>query len=583
MKKLFCVAAAAVVIIAGSTSVLTAGIVDELNYVNADSDVYGYVNFSQIIKFLSGRGVDVKDLDLIAGDETKDKSENKLKAVDLKVSDINEMMLVMNSRDIEKKSGYLVFISCKKGKGNISGDILKNKVKLKSGTAYKVSADDGEEAVFTKIDDIFVIGSADYVEAYLAARISKKTDLSLRSSLFVKEASSKAILFHVTVSDYLKSLTDTAINTRQGMPKGLKDNIFIQTILSLESADWGIELNDTIVFRYGLQGTKKEDSERLQMLCHTWIVAASFVVSFADTMTAQNKDKALSEMVNDQKLMAWLQKSFGRIHADRKDMGVSVLFEMNSEEADYMVSYIKKGIEEEKKAIAERVEMAKISKLTLAVKDNNIESVKSCIKEKYNLNGIDSDGNTPLCVAAMNGNVVIAKLLVEKSANVNTPGKDKLTPLHQAVKAGSIDMVVFLLSKGSSCGARGESDMTALHYNAAQGNAEITKILITKGAEVNALDTDLSSPLHYAASAGFIEIVKVLVANKADGTLRNNNDQRAIDLASQNNQTEVVEFLKTAFKQEPAGFSFDDYNMNGDSGYPGDESGTQGINPDLAP
>ncbi len=569
MRKYLNIIFITVMLIAADAAVLKASIVNELSFINEKTDFYSYINFAQMFNFISSRGISINELDAMLMDDSTNETGKVVKNFGVKLSDVNEFLMVMNTQEIEKKSGYLVFISFKNGKGIIPDDFKKNSVKLKTGTAYKASAED--DILFAKIDDFFIIGPKIYLESFIENRLAKKISLSTRSSMFLKRASAKSIFFHLTVSDYLKNIMNSAMTKDTGVTRGLKENVFIQTLLSLESFDWGMELNDKIIFQSGLQGSKIEDSERLQMLSHTWIVGSSFVISFADIMAARSGAQSLNELTSDQKLMSWLQKAIGRIHVKQEDKGVVISFEMTSAESDLMISFIKKEMDKEKIARAERAEREKITKLTSAIAENNLEKVQTYIKDKYNLNGFDTDGNTPLGAAAVSGNVKAARLLIEKGAGINTPNNDKLTPLHQAVKIENKEMITFLMSKGCDVNAKGDTDLTALHYNAMQGNSEITRLLLAKGAGINAIDSDASTPLHYAASSGFIKIVKILVEKKADATLLNSVEQRPIDIAAQNNQTEVVEFLKAKLKQEPKSSSFEEndsdeeFKMNDES------------------
>jgi len=571
MKNFFKLTLFTFLLIIMSAGILNAAIVDELNYINEKSDFYSYINFSQIMNFIAGKGIDINDIDSMVADGSDKETGRIIREFGIKLSDVNEFLMVINTQDLEKKSGYLIFISFKNGRGFVPDSFKKSVVKLKSGTAYKASAED--DVIFTKVDDFFVIGSTEYIEVFLEKRNAKKISLSPKSSTFIKKITAKSMFFQITVSEYLKNAMNNAMNAGTVMARGLRENVFIQTILSLDSMEWGMEMNNKIIFLSGLQGSKVEDSERLQMLCHTWIVGSSFIVSFADLMAARSGDEKLSEFTNDQKLMSWLQQVFGRIHVKQEDKGVTVSFEMTSSETDIMISFIKKEMEKEKKLRAERIEREKISKLTLAINENDPEKVLKYINEKYNINGLDTDGNTPLSVAVQHDNLKIARLLLEKGAGINVQNIDKLTPLHQAVKNDRKDMVAFLLGKGCEVNGKGDMEMTALHYNAMQGNSEITRILIAKGASINAVDADASTPLHYAAASGFIQIVKVLVEKKADPNLVNKNEQRAIDAAAQNNQADVVEYLKATFKQEPKNYSMENYN-------PGDDFK---MNDDLGP
>ena len=561
MKKFFNMILFAVFIVLCSSSILKAGVMDELNFVSDKTDFYSYINFSQIMNFISTKGIDVNDIDELANYSSGNDTDRVVKEFGVKLSDIDEFLMVMNTQDIEKKSGYLILISFKKGKGIVPESFKKNSVKLKSGTGYKASAD--EDVIFTKINNFFVIGSTDYVDSFVEKRISKKSILSPAGLLFKKQSASRSMFFQLAVSEYLRKTMNTAMDSGAGMARGLKENVFIQTLLTLQSMDWGVEMGDKIVFKAGMQGAKIEDGERLQMLCHTWIVGSSLVVSFADLMAARSGDQKLAELTGDQQLMLWMQRAFGRIHARQEGKGVVVSFEMTSEETGLLISYLKKEIEKEKKSRAERIEREKISELTLAVKEKRVKDIEKYIKDKYNLNGLDSDGITPLGAAVLQGDLKIVKLLVEKGAGLNTPDINRLTPLHHSVKTGNKDIVVYLLGRGCDINARDVSNMTLLHFNAIQGNREITGILLAKGALVNALDIDGSTPLHLAASEDKIDIVKVLVEKKADSELVNRDGQRAIDSAAQNGHTGIVDFFKIKFKQEPKEYSSeDDYSAD---------------------
>ena len=574
MKKYFNLSVLVLLLIIINTAALKASIIDELNYVNEKSDFYGYINFSQILTFISSRGIDLNELDTLVMDGSTSESDKIIKEFGLKLSDMNELLIVMNTQDLEKKSGYLILMSFKNGKGIVPENFKKSSVNLKSGIAYKASAED--DIVFTRIDDFFVIGSTDYVDKFTENRSSGKSNLSSGSSFFIKKLAARSVFFNLTVSDYIKTSINTAMNSNAGMSRGLKENVFIQTLLSLSTIDWGMEMSDKILFQSGMQGSKSEDSERLMMLSHTWIVGSSFVVSFADLMAARSGDQKLTELTSDQQLMSWMHKAFGRIHVKQEDKGVVVSFEMTAGETDLMISFLKKEMEKEKIARAERMEREKISRLTQAVTENNLEKVQNFIKEKYNINGFDTDGNTPLGVAALNGNVKMARLLIEKGAGLNIPDIDKLTPLQQAVKTEQKEMVTFLLTKGGDVNAKADTGVTALHINAMQGSSEITRILLAKGALINAADSDGSTALHHAASGGFLDIVKVLVEKKANPELLNSSGQRAIDVAAQNGQTPVVDFLKIKFKQEPKGFSSEEYNLNNEKA-PANDDGDDSI------
>jgi ankyrin repeat protein len=122
----------------------------------------------------------------------------------------------------------------------------------------------------------------------------------------------------------------------------------------------------------------------------------------------------------------------------------------------------------------------------------------------------------------------------------------ELTTLHQAAAAGNLDVVRFLISdevKADPCAAR-INNFTPLHSAAMYGHAEICEELLAVGANVN-IQTEPQgyTPLHSAAFAGHLQAIKVLLAHGANLDLRNYRNERPVDTAQRQNQSEVVTFL----------------------------------------
>jgi len=69
----------------------------------------------------------------------------------------------------------------------------------------------------------------------------------------------------------------------------------------------------------------------------------------------------------------------------------------------------------------------------------------------------DSDGNTPLVMAAMAGKTEIARLLIENGADVNAKTNNEGTSLHGAAFMGHLAMVRLLVEN--------QADLTVLNGN----------------------------------------------------------------------------------------------------------------------
>eukprot|EP00752_Nemacystus_decipiens_P013080 g11569.t1 len=113
---------------------------------------------------------------------------------------------------------------------------------------------------------------------------------------------------------------------------------------------------------------------------------------------------------------------------------------------------------------------------------------------------VDTNGFTPLYVAARHGQVETVQLLLLKDADKNATGFTDWTPLHIAVYHGHAAVVQALLAAGVDANLRyRQGKKTLLHGAAAQGNPEVLKALLEHGADVHAKDTSGRTALHEAA------------------------------------------------------------------------------------
>jgi len=75
---------------------------------------------------------------------------------------------------------------------------------------------------------------------------------------------------------------------------------------------------------------------------------------------------------------------------------------------------------------------------------------------------------------------------------------------------------------------------TLLVDAAMDGDFDECSKLIDGGEDVNQKDVDGMTALHYAAFFGKLDIAQLLINNNADKTIKNNDDQTALDLAQKN-------------------------------------------------
>jgi ankyrin repeat protein len=124
----------------------------------------------------------------------------------------------------------------------------------------------------------------------------------------------------------------------------------------------------------------------------------------------------------------------------------------------------------------------------------------------------NTDGWTPLHLAAFFGHPELAQALLDQGAQVDARSTNamKNTPLHAAAAGGKTDLVQVLLQRGADVHARQEGGWTALHAAAQAGNRSMVEVLIAGGADLQAHAANNQSPLDLALLKGHGEIVALL-------------------------------------------------------------------------
>lgn len=114
------------------------------------------------------------------------------------------------------------------------------------------------------------------------------------------------------------------------------------------------------------------------------------------------------------------------------------------------------------------------------------EEVRSLLRgARWLANGVDSNGMTPLHLAALSGFPGIVWLLLKYKANVNARAHNGMTPLHAAAMAGHTDVAELLLVRGALVNARDELGNTALYVASWDGQIEMVRLLLAHGAELD--------------------------------------------------------------------------------------------------
>ena len=167
--------------------------------------------------------------------------------------------------------------------------------------------------------------------------------------------------------------------------------------------------------------------------------------------------------------------------------------------------------------------------------------------KRWDLNGRDSKGATPLIWAIKYGNCALAKVFLEQGEiNPTLPDPEGLTPLTHAAKAGREGVVGLHLERGDvnpdSANGYGRKPLS---YAAEEGHEGVVEILLERG-EVNPDSADNSgrTPLSYTAHTGHEGVVKILLERgEVNPDSANGYGQTPLSYAAQKGCEGVVKIL----------------------------------------
>ena len=150
---------------------------------------------------------------------------------------------------------------------------------------------------------------------------------------------------------------------------------------------------------------------------------------------------------------------------------------------------------------------------------DDLEAVRSMVKQGADVNVAQGDGRTALHWAAVNGNSEMAKLLIYAGAGVNSLTRlGAYTPLHLASQVGHAGVAKVLLDGGADANALTSTGaVSALHFAAGSGNVELITALVDRGADANRAEQQWGhTPLMFAAAKGRTAAVRTLLERGAD-------------------------------------------------------------------
>ena len=183
-------------------------------------------------------------------------------------------------------------------------------------------------------------------------------------------------------------------------------------------------------------------------------------------------------------------------------------------------------LQEKIKELEERGQVPRDDELDLdifqASEDGILNRVKYFIETQHiDVNTKNTDGMTPLALAANSGRLSLIKYLSETcNAKVDETDNKGWTPLHFAASSGRLEVVKYLVDKrGADIKHQDSLGWNALHKAAHNNHFSVVKFLVGKSNSlVSVADNTGMAPLHYAAKRGNFDIVKFFI-NKCHATV----------------------------------------------------------------
>ena len=184
------------------------------------------------------------------------------------------------------------------------------------------------------------------------------------------------------------------------------------------------------------------------------------------------------------------------------------------------------------------------SPLIDAVKKQDVQAVRSLLKQKANVNATEADGFTALHWAAQRNDVQLVELLLGAGANAKASTRYNITPLYLASVNGNAAMMERLLNAGADANGTSQEGQTMLMTAALSGKADAVRLLLTRGAKVDTKEPYKGqTALMWAAAEGNTGAVDVLLEAGADLKLKSNGGYTPLLFAVRNAHLETTSAL----------------------------------------
>jgi len=215
-------------------------------------------------------------------------------------------------------------------------------------------------------------------------------------------------------------------------------------------------------------------------------------------------------------------------------------------------SFIKSAQDEEPPAERARVEDPRGPELLAAVRAKNFEIIKQLLGQGVSIFTRSAKGSSLLALAAEAGDIQIFNYLMKNGLekDVNDKNSQGITPLMLAAHKGHLDIVRLLLEKGAWVNERSSQGGVTALYGSIQNKHTpdvqyaVVKLLLEYGAGVDIIDNNKKTPLILASQyLKFNKTTRLLLEHGATANLQDNNGLTALMAAASVGNHEIVKLL----------------------------------------
>ncbi len=216
----------------------------------------------------------------------------------------------------------------------------------------------------------------------------------------------------------------------------------------------------------------------------------------------------------------------------------------------WLVQYL---TEKEKKA-GQILSLPSFTPLMIAVSRGYKNMVNDLISQGADVNENNEQGETALMIAAADCDIPsTVQALIDAGAQINATDDFKNTALFRAVINQCVENIKILTQAGARVDIRSMDGQTPLAIASTDGNVVVVNALLDAHANPNLAINRGFTPLMNAVEEGHLDVVQALLDHGALVTIKNENDQTALDIARDaegEHRDEIIKLLHEAQKQQ---------------------------------